>query len=164
MIIRTRMHTRPNLHTQFFAQMHGDPNNIPWSLKSLFVELWPKFRNYDPRYTKDVLFKLIISEFDDQETYDAFCSDSENVKRENLLQEEYKITGVSLVDEIRQFDKDSQELQDYYNWVLAYTWPAKCFLIRSSWDQAPDRFLDEVYKEKPDNDGLDLCLTHKLLL
>lgn len=164
MIVKTRMHVRPNLRTQFFSQMRGDPKNPKYITKPIIIKLWPNLKVYEPRYTKDVLFKLVITEFDDQETYDAFYADDANAKRELDLKEEYYITGVSLTDEIRYFDKDSKDLEDYYTWVLEYTWPEQCFLLRSSWDQELDRFLDEVYKEKPKNDYLRLCLTHRALL
>lgn len=147
MIIFVRTSTRPNASVGFFTQLAS--SILPYSLKRLARQLDGKMRQFSPRYSADVLQKIVVIEFDDQDTYEKWLSSEEKKLRDVYANRHNQQHGI--VTSESTVTLDPAEADAYKADIASSTWPAKCFLLNTVSGFWPDRMISS---DKSADDGL----------
>jgi len=150
MLVLTRTHTRPNTKTPFFLQLVTDPR--PWDLYQLYINLKSRIKIFDERFSKDVLTKIVIFEFADQECYDIWKSHPHNLIRTQSLLFYNSSKFITMTDVLTEMDDAS----DYYNDIASRYFSSTNFKLARVAGDTPDVFTGDASVINPSDDPIGL--------
>ena len=150
MLVLTRTHIRPNTKTPFFLQLATD--HRPWTLDPLYIRLKSRMKVFEGRFSKDVLTKVVIFEFADQECYDEWKSEPHNMIRAQALSLYNSTRFITTTDDVKIMDDPTE----YYQGIVSTYFATKCFKLARLPGDAQDSFVEDGSITDPSVDPIEL--------